>query len=70
MPKPDWLKKQESYNRSMRNARYCSYCDHYGDMVKTTRHNGKELVDVHACSLHPGCFNTIYSLACSDFKRT
>lgn len=53
----------------MKNANMCHDCESYGDVVKTTKHKGKELVNVHGCVVHQGCLNTRYSLACEDFKR-
>lgn len=70
MPKPKWLKDIESgVSKVKRKQRMCYECEHYGDHVKWTRHRGKEMVDVHECSIHTGCLNTKYSMSCSDFVK-
>lgn len=50
-------------------AQKCMMCKHYGPFKKYTRHknDGPKDVDVHECAIHPGCMNTMYSLACGDW---
>lgn len=66
MPKPDWLIENEKKKR--RFIKYCEHCRYFGDIVKQTKHNRKEVVDVHECAIHHGCFNTKYSVGCSDWE--
>lgn len=53
----------------MREPDLCCDCKHYGRPVKKTKHLGKEKVMVHECDIHPGCYNTMYSIVCDDFVR-
>lgn len=52
-------------------AQRCMMCQHYGPFIKYTRHknDGPKDVDVHECAIHPGCMNTRFSLACSDWVQ-
>lgn len=52
-------------------AQKCMMCAHYGPFVHYTRHknDGPKNVDVHECAIHPGCMNTMYSLACRDWTQ-
>lgn len=68
MPKPKWLKENQEKSRVEEQARKCMDCLHFGRPVKETRHRGKERCMIHECDIHPGCMNTRFSLACSDWK--
>jgi hypothetical protein len=66
MPKPQWL--QDIENEKKIQYEYCFNCIHYGPVIGWTKHKGKEIVEVHECAIHPGCFNTSYSIRCEDYK--
>lgn len=71
MAKPDWLIEQErKKSQPKREFPKCCDCVYYGRPVKKTRHKGKELIPVFECDLHPGCFNTMYSVRCDDWTPT
>lgn len=70
MPKPRWLREREAGAKRMsREPDMCFECAMYGHFVKMTRHRGGKPVEVHACLIHPHCFNTKYSICCDDFAR-
>ena len=63
------------FERIESKARKCHKCAHYGNVVynrkRKSRMDGKmELLDYHECSIHPGCINTRYSLACDDYESS
>lgn len=66
MSKPEWLINTEQNKKRLELVKYCSQCRYFGKVVKQTKHKGKEWVDVHECAIHPGCFNTKYSVCCGD----
>lgn len=44
-------------------------CKHFGPVVKMVKYKGKEWTELHECAIHPGCFNTKYSIICETFNR-
>lgn len=69
--KPDWLIKQESKKFLASDGPVtCETCDHFGKPVKMTKHKGEKWCEVHECAIHPGCYNTRFSLSCSDWVNT
>jgi len=70
MPKPQWLiNREQQATRITIDPDLCVDCIYYGPFVKFTKHKAKERVEVHACDIHPNCFNTKYSICCDDFTR-
>lgn len=70
MPKPEWLQDiQHQVHRIKRDPDCCDECIYFGSFVKYSRHHGSEVVEVRECDIHPGCFNTKYSICCDDFTR-
>lgn len=46
----------------------CCDCRYFtGKYVTHTVHKGKDKCEVWECAIHPGCNNTRFSLACSDY---
>lgn len=72
MPKPKWLVDAEKKKQQVhREPNHCLDCQHIGEVVKFTKYRNKERTEVYECAIHPGCFNTKYSICCDDFaKRT
>lgn len=66
MPKPDWLVEKETGYVAFE-LDHCSECIYYGQPIKLTKHKNKEWTEVFECDVHPGCFNTKYSICCDDF---
>lgn len=67
MSKPQWLKDQEGY-KPPKKEYHCYECVNYcGQRIGETKHKGVEKVEVWECKIHPGCFNTKYSIRCNDF---
>ena len=58
---------EESAKPPSRVPDLCCDCLYYGEVVKMSKHLGKELVEVHSCTKHEGCMNTKYSICCDDF---
>lgn len=68
MTKPEWLKEQErKKNLPLHEPKKCVDCIYFGKFVKMTKHRGKTKCEVHECEIHPGCFNTMFSICCSDW---
>lgn len=70
MPKPEWLVEVEERKRAEEKARRdtCLTCEHVGRYVSRTRCADGERLDVFECAIHPGCYNTIRSIKCEDYK--
>lgn len=66
MPKPDWLVEAEGRVNWVKCAT-CWDCIYLGMPVKMTKHRNKSWTEVFECDIHPGCFNTKYSICCDDF---
>lgn len=70
MPKPKWLKEIEREKTRVKPPVICcGTCRNFGRFVKYTKYMGKETVEVHECDVHPGCFNTKYSIRCDDYLK-
>ena len=68
MTKPQWLIDNER-KRNAPEPDMCHTCIYYGKIVGTTKHRGKTRCDVHECDIHPGCFNTQFSICCADHTK-
>lgn len=51
------------------NADHCWMCEHFGEPHHTARHRGQRFEVNYECVIHPGVYNTRFSLSCTDFKR-
>lgn len=70
MTKPQWLIDKENHKLEIhRDPDMCCDCLYFGAFVKKTKHKGKDWCEVHECDIHPGCFNTEYSICCDDFTN-
>lgn len=70
MSKPEWLVEQEKKKHvKAYEPRLCVDCIYFGKFVKFTKHKGKEKCEVHECDIHPGCFNTKFSVCCGDWTK-
>ena len=68
--KPAWLTEAEwEKYRIRREHSLCIDCAYRGKPFKVTWHKGKEKTAVFECALHPGCYNTKYSISCGDWKH-
>lgn len=65
MPKPEWLKDVEK-RKFKRDFKKCGSCIYIGTPVGHVTHNKKKVVR-YECSKHKGCYNTEFSICCSDF---
>lgn len=70
MTKPDWLiEAEKKKNQPVRGYTYCKDCKHFnGKYIRETKHKGKERCAVWECAIHPGCYNTRYSIRCEDWE--
>lgn len=71
MPKPKWLTDKEN---GVEKIKYeplrCIDCKHFdGKPIKDIKYKGKEKVMLWECAIHPGCYNTKYSVRCRDWER-
>lgn len=70
LTKPEWLKEVERKKNSIaQEPNKCIDCLYFGRYVKDTKHRGKDRCAVHECDIHPGCFNTEFSICCSDWTK-
>lgn len=68
MPKPDWLVEvEQNRNRITVDPDTCSDCVYLGQPIKLTKHKDRVWTEVFECDIHPGCFNTKFSICCDDF---
>jgi len=67
VPKPKYIEDSERDKRIYEKADKCLLCIHFGTPHHKTRRRTGERVDAFECSLHAGCFNTVYSIACEDW---
>lgn len=68
MPKPEWLVEQEK-RKPAKEYLTCATCVYFGKPIRETTYKGKERCVIHECSLHPGCFNTKFSIICDDYQE-
>lgn len=69
MPKPQWLNDIEQ-RKHIAPKPTCELCVNFmGRFVGHTKHKSKEKCDIYECLIHPGCYNTKFSIVCNDFDR-
>lgn len=69
MTKPQWLIDAEN-RKYIPEPRKCCNCIYYGKPMKETKYRDKERVMLYQCDLHPGTFNTKYSVCCIDYNES
>lgn len=70
MPKPKWLKDNES-RKNRPDPTTCDTCQNFkGRFSKYIRYKGTENCDEWECKIHKGCLNTKHSVKCSDYIRS
>ena len=71
MPKPKWLKDIDNgVEKQKFEPKRCGDCEYFaGSPIKEVKYKGKERVMLWECMKHPDCYNTKYSVRCSDWKR-
>ena len=68
MSKPDWLIEAERKRNCRRpDPDTCITCIYLGRPYKLVKHKGIEWTELYECDIHPGCFNTKFSICCDDY---
>lgn len=71
MPKPQWLiDKEQGVQRIRTEPNTCGKCKYFGRHIKMIRYKGASWEGLHECDVHPGCFNTKFSICCDDWKSS
>lgn len=68
-PFKDYNENWERIRKLDYRSPHCWMCKHFGTPHHVAKHRGGKYETSYECALHPGTYNTRFSLACTDFDK-